>query len=548
MTLAPNKRKYDVFDKTAANYVSLSPLSFLPRAAKVFPNREAVVYGNRRYSWSEVYQRCRRLASALSLHGIGRGDTVAVMASNTPEMIEAHYGIAMAGGVLNAINVRLEPDTVAYILEQGEAKALIVDTGFAATIGPALEKLGREDILVVDIVDFQSSDDKTRLGSLDYETLLAEGDPSFDWSLPADEWDALSLNYTSGTSGRPKGVVYHHRGSYLMTLGTITDWHLPAHPRYLYTVPLFHCNGWGHVWTMTALAGTIVCCRAVTAAVIYTAIAEEQVSHFGGAPIVLAMILNADESERRDIKKTVEIMTAGAPPPTAILQGIEKLGFNVIQVYGLTETYGHTVMCTWNEDWDKLPFADRATIKARQGVAMTVTDGLRIVDTTSGEDVVEDGVQMGELLLRGNTLMKGYLKDPDATAAAFAGGWFRSGDLGVVHPGGYVEIKDRLKDIIISGGENISSVEVENTLHHHPAVALAAVVAAPDKKWGEVPCAFIELKSDSKVNENEILGYCKQHLAGFKQPKLVVFCDIPKTATGKIQKHALRKSLEAKQT
>ncbi len=543
MTPLKTANKYDVFDKTAANYVALSPLSFLLRTAKVFPQREAVVYGNRAYTWAQLYRRCRRLASALSKRGISRGDTVAVVATNTPEMIEAHFGIAMAGGVLNAINVRLEADTIAYILEQGEARVLITDTGFAETLTAALEKLGRQDILVVDIVDEQADENKTRLGSLDYEVLLAEGDPEFDWSLPADEWDALSLNYTSGTSGRPKGVVYHHRGSYLMTMGTIADWHLPAHPKYLYTVPLFHCNGWGHAWTMTALAGTIICCRAVTAAAIYQAIAEQDVTHFGGAPIVLAMILNADEADRIPIRRPVEIMTAGAPPPTAILEGIEGLGFNVTQVYGLTETYGHTVMCTWNEDWDALPFAERAVIKARQGVAMTVTDSLRVVALETGEDVAEDGKQIGELMIRGNTLMKGYLKDPRATVEAFSGGWFRTGDLGVVHPGGYVEIKDRLKDIIISGGENVSSVEIENVLHHHPAVLLAAVVAKPDEKWGEIPCAFIELKEKINVDKEEIIAFCKQHLAGFKRPKEIVFCEIPKTATGKIQKHELRKML-----
>ncbi len=535
--------KFDVFPKTDANHVALSPLSFLPRTAAVFPDRDAVVYGDRRFTWSQIYDRCRALASALQQHGIKKGDTVAVMAANTPEMLEAHYGVAMSGAVLNTINIRLDAETVAYILNHGEAKALITDTGFAATVKLALEQANRDDILIIDIVDEQADVDKTRLGKLTYEELIATGDSSFAWSLPNDEWDAFSLNYTSGTSGRPKGVVYHHRGSYLMTLGTIADWRLPAHPKYLYTVPLFHCNGWGHTWTMTALAGTIYCCRNVTAATIYKAISDHSVNYFGGAPIVLSMILNAEEQDRKPINQTVNVMTAGAPPPAAILQGIEELGFVVTQVYGLTETYGHTVMCTWNPDWDDLPFADRATIKARQGVAMTITDSLRVVDLSSREDVAADGETIGELVIRGNTVMKGYLKNEDATRESFEGGWFRSGDLGVVHPGGYVEIKDRLKDIIISGGENISSVEAEGVLHHHPAVALAAVVAKPDEKWGEVPCAFVELKSGVQATEEELITFCKQHLAGFKCPKRVIFCEIPKTATGKIQKFELRQMI-----
>ena len=541
--MSQSSNKFNVFPKTQANHVALSPLTFLPRTANVFPDREAVVYGNRSYNWSQVYERCRALASALQKQGIAEGDTVAVMAANTPEMVEAHYGVAMSCAVLNTINVRLDAETVAYILDHGEAKVLITDTGFAATVAQALTQIERSDILVIDIVDEQADADKTRLGKYSYEEFIALGDTQFDWRLPSDEWDAFSLNYTSGTSGRPKGVVYHHRGSYLMTLGTIADWRLPAHPKYLYTVPLFHCNGWGHTWTMTAMAGTIYCCRTVTAAAVYEAISTHGVNYFGGAPIVLSMILNAEETDRKPINHTVNVMTAGAPPPAAVLQGIEELGFIVTQVYGLTETYGHTVMCTWNQDWDDLPFADRATIKARQGVAMTITDSLRVVDLSTREEVARDGKTIGELVIRGNTVMKGYLKNEAATKESFEGGWFRSGDLGVVHPEGYVEIKDRLKDIIISGGENISSVEVENTLHHHPAVAIAAVVAKPDTKWGEVPCAFIELKTGTTASEEELIAFCKEHLAGFKRPKKVVFCDIPKTATGKLQKFELRQMI-----
>ena len=533
---------YEGFEKAQANHVALSPLSFLPRTAQVFPDREAVVYGNRRYTWAQTYQRCRQLASALNKAGIKKGDTVAIMAANTPEMIEAHYGVAMCGAVLNTINIRLDPATIANILKHGEAKVLITDTGFASNVAAAIKEANIDNLLVIDIVDEQADADKTCLGKQDYEAFIADGDANYDWALPKDEWQAFSLNYTSGTSGRPKGVVYHHRGSYLMTLGTIVDWGLPAHPKYLYTVPLFHCNGWGHTWTMTALAGTIFCCRNVTAAAVYEAISDHGVTHFGGAPIVLSMILNAEESERKPINHQVNVMTAGAPPPAAVLEGIEKLGFNVTQVYGLTETYGHTVMCTWNEDWNKLPFAERAQIKARQGVAMTITDSLRVVDLSSREEVPHDGETIGELVLRGNTVMKGYLKNPAATDEAFSGGWFRTGDLGVVHEGGYVEIKDRLKDIIISGGENISSVEVEGVLHHHPAVAIAAVVAKPDEKWGEVPCAFVELQdAGADIAAEEITTFCRGELAGFKTPKHVVFGELPKTATGKIQKYELRK-------
>tara|TARA_A100001011_G_scaffold149401_1_gene157630 strand:- start:1088 stop:2722 length:1635 start_codon:yes stop_codon:yes gene_type:complete len=537
------KNMYDVFKKNDANYVQLSPLSFLPRVANIFPNKDAVIYGERKYSWKNVYDRCRQLASSLQLKGIKKGDTVSVIAANTPEMIEAHYGIAMIGAVLNSINIRLDANTIAYILEHSEAKILITDTGFYPSVKKAIEILGKKDLIIIDIVDLQSDADKTLLGKMNYEELLSTGDPNFNWSLPDDEWDALSLNYTSGTSGKPKGVVYHHRGSYIMTMGTVCDWHLPMHPKYLYTVPLFHCNGWGHAWSITACAGTIICCRQVSAKAVYDAIADHGVTHLGGAPIVLGMILNANEQDRRPFNKTVEVMTAGAPPPAAILEGIEKLGFNVTQVYGLTETYGHVLMCVWNNDWDNKEFGERANIKARQGVTMTCNESLRVVDVNTREDVPRDGNTLGEIVLKGNTVMKGYLKNIDATEESFKGGWYRSGDLAVMHENGYVEIKDRLKDIIISGGENISSIEIEGALHRHPSVAIAAVIAKPHEKWGEVPCAFVELKPDTKLTEDELIEFSKQYLANFKRPKEIIFCEIPKTATGKLQKFELRKQL-----
>ncbi|HCD50630.1 MAG TPA: acyl-CoA synthetase, partial [Alphaproteobacteria bacterium] len=478
--------------------------------------------------------------------GIGRGDTVAVMAANTPEMIECHYGVAASGGVLNTINTRLDPDTIAYILQHGEARVLICDTAFSTSVEAALKSIGdSHGITVIDIADSENASGGTRLGKMDYEALLESGDPEAEWSLPGDEWDALALNYTSGTSGRPKGVVYHHRGSMLMTMGTIADWQMPRHLSYLYTVPLFHCNGWGHVFAVTALAGTLICNRAVTPKAIYDAIADHGVTHFGGAPIVLGMIINADDADRRPFDHTVEVMTAGAPPPAAILEGIESLGFNVTQVYGLTETYGHTVMSIWQGKWDDEDFATRAKLKARQGVPLTITEDAAVLDTETGKPVPRDGETIGEIALRGNTVMKGYLKNPEATEAAFKDGYFRSGDLAVMHPDGYIEVRDRLKDIIISGGENISSVEIENALHRHPAVAIAAVVARPDPRWGETPCAFVELKSGQDVTEEELITFSRQHLAGFKIPKKVVFGEIPKTATGKLQKFTLRERIKA---
>ena len=532
--------KFDAFAMTAANYEALTPLSFLPRTALMFPDRRAVVYGERSYSWQEFYNRCKQLASALNSIGIAKGDTVAILAANTPEMIEAHFGIPMSGAVLNTINTRLDAETIAYVLGHGEAKVFIVDYELAPQAKSALEIHGDNDLIVIDILDLQNATTPGVIGSTDYEAFLATGMDTFQWNMPTNEWDAIGLSYTSGTSGRPKGVVYHHRGSYLMSMGTITDWDLPRHPSYLYTVPMFHCNGWGHAWTMAAVAGTMFCTRAIVPEDIFSTILEHNITHFGGAPIVLSMLLNSPAAKDFSCPSKVELMTAGAPPPASVLQGIENLGFNVTQVYGLTETYGHTVMSTWNSDWDTFNDEQRSALKARQGAAMVQTAGMRIVDMESGQDVPTDGQSIGEILIRGNTVMKGYLKDAENTEASLKNGWFHTGDLAVMHPQGYAEIKDRLKDIIISGGENISSVEIEGVLHKHAAVSLAAVVALPDEKWGEVPCAFLELLEGATVTEEEIEVFCRANLAGFKRPKKVVFGELPKTATGKIQKYELR--------
>ena len=532
--------KFDAFAISDANYDPLTPLSFLRRTALMFPDRRAVVYGERQYSWQAFYDRCKKLASALSRAGIQKGDTVAILAANTPEMVEAHFGIPMSGAVLNTVNTRLDDETIAYILGHGEAKVFIVDYELAPQTKRALELHGDKDLLVIDILDLKNTSHPSAIGSQDYESFLSTGSEDDEWAMPTNEWDAIGLSYTSGTSGRPKGVVYHHRGSYLMSMGTITDWDLPRHPNYLYTVPMFHCNGWGHAWTMAAIAGTIFCTRTIDPEEIFSTILEHEISHFGGAPIVLSMLLNSPAAKDFVCNHKIELMTAGAPPPAAVLQGVEKLGFNVTQVYGLTETYGHTVMSTWNSDWDNLDAEARAKLKARQGAAMVMTAGMRIVDMESGADVPVDGETIGEILIRGNTIMKGYLKDQDNTAESLKDGWFHTGDLAVMHAQGYAEIKDRLKDIIISGGENISSVEIEGVLHKHPAVSLAAVVALPDEKWGEVPCAFLELLEGKSVSENEIDTFCRSQLASFKRPKKVIFGELPKTATGKIQKYELR--------
>ncbi len=534
---------YDALPKTAANHVPLSPLSFLRRTSDVHPDRPAVVYHDRTYTWGEVGERAARLCSALTGLGVGRGDTVSVIAANTPELFEAHFGVPMAGAVLNAINTRLDRDTIAYILEHSDASVLVTDTAFSATVSDALAAVDR-DLTVIDIDDPDGPGGE-RLGALTYEELLAQGDPDHAWELPADEWQALALNYTSGSTGKPKGVVYHHRGSYLMTMGTVVGWELPKNPTYLYTVPMFHCNGWGHAWTMALLAGTVVCLRDVTAAGIFDAIADHGVTHFGGAPVVLGMLVNATEDERRRTDHQVHAMTAGAPPPAAILKAVEALGFEVMQVYGLTETFGHVSQCEWREEWDALDFDDRSEKKSWQGVTMPMNEQLAVFDSNSMQPVPRDGATQGEIFVRGNTVMKGYYKDPEATDGAFAGGWFHTGDAAVWRENGYVQITDRLKDVIISGGENVSSVEVENTLYKHPAVLAAGVVAKPDEKWGEVPAAFIELKPGHDASAEEIISFCREHLAGFKTPKRVEFGELPKTSTGKIQKFLLREKARA---
>jgi 3-(methylthio)propionyl---CoA ligase len=525
-------------DKNPANFVPLSPIGFLLRSAAVYPDYPAVVYGPRRYGWRETLMRCRRLAAALVSHGVGRGDTVAVMAPNIPEVFEAHFGVPMAGAVLNALNIRLDPATIGFILAHGEAKVLLTDTEFAPVISEALAGLERKPF-IVDIAD-PAGPGGRRLGQVDYEAFLAGADPDFAERTPTDEWDAISLNYTSGTTGNPKGVVYHHRGAYLNALGNILVWGLRQHPVYLWTLPMFHCNGWCFPWTITALAGTHVCLRRVEAAAIYQTIARERVTHLCGAPVVMNMLLNAGPELTGHLDRRIEMMTAGAPPPAAVIEGMEKIGFHISHVYGLTEVYGPATVCAWHGEWDELPTEERSRLKARQGVNYPVLDGLMVADPASLAPVPADGAAMGEIMMRGNIVMKGYLKNPHATEEAFAGGWFHSGDLGVVHPDGYIELKDRSKDIIISGGENISTVEVEDVLYRHPAVLEAAVVARPDPMWGETPCAFVDLKPGTATSADDIIGFCRQHLARFKAPRAVIFGPLPKTSTGKIQKFLLR--------
>lgn len=533
---------YDNFQQNAANHVALSPLSFLQRSADIYPQRESLVYNQRRYNWSQTYQRCVCIASSLAARNIGRNDTVSVFSFNTPEMFESHFSVPMAGAVLNTINTRLDAATVAYIIDHGESKAVLVDRQLWPVLQQALglSRLKPEII----IIDDSDAEDKPALPSKDqfthYEQLVTEGDNNFAWQLPDDEWQALALNYTSGTTGQPKGVVYHHRGSYLMAMGTAMSWNLPAHPRYLYTVPMFHCNGWGHAWTMTAVAATIYCVRAFSPPLIFKLIEQHKITHFGGAPIILNMLANAPKSEQIKFNHTVQVMTAGAPPPASVLNNMQQLGFNVTHVYGLTETYGHILLAAPQAEWAQEPAVKQAELKSRQGVRFAMTEAVNVVDQDNGLAVPPDAETLGEIVIRGNTLMKGYFKDTQATNDAFRDGWFYSGDLAVIHPGGYIQIKDRAKDIIISGGENISSVEVENTLYHHPAVGEAAVVAMSDNTWGEVPCAFVELKSGCQVSADELIEFCKLNMARFKQPKQIIFGALPKTATGKIQKNVLR--------
>jgi len=533
-------------DKNPANFQALSPLSFLERAARTYPDKESVVHGNRRYTWAETFTRAKHLASALTKRGIKKGDTVAVMLPNIPEMYECHFGVPVTGAVLNALNYRLDAENIAFILNHGEAKFLITDTEFSTTIQNALAQIGRDDITIIDVDDELAEVRGEKLGEMDYEAFLAEGDDDFAWTPPSDEWDAISLNYTSGTTGNPKGVVYHHRGAYLNALSNVIGWNMGHHPRYLWTLPMFHCNGWCFPWTLAANAGTSLCLRRVNAANIYAAIADEKATHFCGAPIVLNFVINATDTEKRPFDHKVEVMVAAAPPPASTLENMQKAGFNVTHVYGLTETYGPATMCAWHPEWDDLSIEQQTLKKGRQGVPYHVLQGLEIIDPQTMELVPNDGETMGETMFQGNIVMKGYLKNPTATGDAFRGGWFHSGDLGVMQPDRYIKLKDRSKDIIISGGENISSIEVEDTLNKHDAVFAAAVVAKSDDKWGETPCAFIELKpgTEDTVTETEIIQFCRDHLAHYKCPRNVVFTDLPKTSTGKIQKFKLREVAE----
>ncbi|MDP2505113.1 MULTISPECIES: acyl-CoA synthetase [unclassified Oceanobacter] len=525
-------------DAAAANYQALSPLSYLQRAALVYPQRPAVIHGDVRRNWDETYRRCVQLASALRKRGIGKGDTVSIMAPNLPEHFEAHFGVPMCGAVLNSINTRLDAPIVAFILQHAETKLLIVDREMSAVVKKALHMLARPPI-VVDIDD-PSFDGGELLGLLDYEQLLAEGDENDSWSGPANEWDAITLNYTSGTTGDPKGVVYHHRGAYLNAASNALSWGMTADATYLWTLPMFHCNGWCFPWTMAAIGGASVCLRHVRGDDIVKLIVAEKVDHMCGAPIVLNLIANVDESLRAGLDHSVKVMTAGAPPPPSVLEKMEAINFDVTHVYGLTETYGPCVVCCWKDEWQDLSVAERARLKARQGVQVPMQEGMMVADPETLQPVEKDGETIGEIFLRGNVVMKGYLKNPSTTDESFEGGWFHSGDLAVWHEDGYIEIKDRSKDIIISGGENISSIEVEETLFRHPDIEDAAVVAKPDEKWGEIPCAFVTLADGVKVDEDEIIAYCRQNMAHFKAPRKVIFAALPRTSTGKVQKFKLR--------
>ncbi len=524
--------------RQVANYVPLSPISFLARSALVHQHCTSIIYGERRWTWSDTYRRCRRLASALSKKGVGIGDTVSVMAPNIPALFEAHFGVLMTGAVLNALNIRLESETLSYILEHAQTKVLLTDREFSKVIKKALSNV-RQKITVIDIDDPEIQSGEF-LGEVEYEAFLEDGDPEFESVLPQDDWQSISLNYTSGTTGRPKGVVYHSRGAYLLATGNVLAWEMPHRPIYLWTLPMFHCNGWCFPWTITMLGGTNVCLRKVNAKNIYKSIADHSITHLCGAPVVMNTICNAREEERYELPKKVEIMTAAAPPPPTVIARMEEAGFNVTHVYGLTEVYGPAVVCQWQESWAEKDKTTQAQLKGRQGVSYHMLEGLMVGNPETLKPVPNDGKTIGEVLMRGNTVMKGYLKNPQGTMQAFSGGWFHSGDLGVIHPDGYIELKDRSKDIIISGGENISSVEIENVLYEHPDILEAAVVARPDEKWGEIPCAFVVLKSNISVQEIEVIEFCRSRLAGFKVPKKIIFSKLPKTSTGKIRKSVLR--------
>lgn len=536
----PRKGPYEFgLVRQGANFASLSPLTFIEKAAAVYPDRTAIVHGEWRVTWAECYARCRRLASALSKRGVGPGDTVAVMAPNVPATYEAHFGVPMTGAVLNALNIRLDPQAIAFQLEHGEAKVILVDREFSGVVKAAIDHLGRS-IVVIDIDDPMYQGDGARIGEMEYEAFLMDGAPDFAWSLPTDEFLPIALNYTSGTTGNPKGVVTHHRGAYLNAISQLISWNVPSHSVYLWTLPMFHCNGWCFAWAMAANAGTNVCLRRVEPQRVFDAIRDHGVTHMCGAPIVYSLLINASAEIRGDLKRTVRGLVAGASPPAAIIEGAERLGFDLTHVYGLTETYGPAAICARQAEWPALSLEARSRLIARQGVSSLMQDAMAVLDPVTMAPVPRDGETIGEIMFRGNITMSGYLKNPAATKEAFAGGWFHTGDLAVMEPDGYVRIKDRSKDVIISGGENISSIEVEDVLHRHPAVGVAAVVAKPDGKWGEIPCAFIELAPGRVVSAIELRQFCRERLAGYKIPKVIVFSDIPRTSTGKIQKYVLR--------
>ena len=532
-------------EKNAANYVALTPLTFIQRSAYIYPDRVAVIHGARRYTWRESYTRARRLASALKQLGVQKGDTVAAILNNTPEMFEAHFGVPACGAVLNTVNTRLDAEAVAFILNHAEAKVLLTDREYARMVKKAIELAGRPDMIVIDVDDPEYTGPGELVGTQDYEALLATGSPDFVFEQPADEWEAISLNYTSGTTGNPKGVVYHHRGAYLNAMSNIVSWGMPPHSVYLWTLPMFHCNGWCFAWTMAANAGINVCLRRVDPRLIFDAIREHGVTHYCGAPIVHSMLANAPEEWRKGINHKVSGLVAAAPPPAAVIEGMAKIGFDITHVYGLTETYGPAAVCAKHDEWRALPLAEQVALNGRQGVRYHAQEGITVMDPATMEPVPWDGETMGEIMFRGNLVMKGYLKNPDATAESFRGGWYHTGDLAVMQPDGYVKIKDRSKDIIISGGENISSIEVEDALYKHPAVMAAAVVALPDEKWGEVPCAFVELRDGVETSAETIVAHCREHLAGFKVPKRIIFGELPKTSTGKIQKFVLREKAKS---
>ena len=533
---------YDTnLDKNKANHVPLTPLTFLKRAKEIYPNYEAIIYEEKNYTWAEVYKRVVKFASALTKIGIKKGDTVSFLAFNTPEIFEAHYSVPMTGAVLNTINIRLDAKTISYILDHSEAKVLVVDRQLHGEVKKALKNLNKK-ITIIDINDKYADQSKLeKIGDLEYESFLNTGDENYQWQMPEDEWQAISLSYTSGTTGNPKGVLTHYRGAYLNALGNIMEWNMESHPTYLWTLPMFHCNGWCFPWTIAAKAGTNICLRKVTSDSMYSAISKNKVNYMCGAPIVLGMLIDSEFKDKMKIDYTCKVMTAAAPPPAAVLQTMQEIGFEVTHVYGLTEVYGPCVVCAWDPEWDNLSVEKQAEIKSRQGVTYLVQEGIRVVNQKDSSDVPRDGKTIGEVLLKGNITMKGYLKNPEATKEAFSGGWFHTGDLGVMYDNGYVQLKDRSKDIIISGGENISSIEIENCIYDLDSVLACGVVAMKDEKWGEVPCVFIELKPKTKLSKKQVIDHCRSNLASFKIPKEVIFCSIPKTSTGKIQKFELRK-------